>query len=116
MFSLRPNSDSIDVLKYDMVFNEHVVGGIEFRHKNSPLNLAFEGNVCYDVVSGWRGHGFAVQACQELRKLLPSDLRMLIFCDVSNVASRRVCEKVGARFLGTVTLPTGGKRNRFVLT
>ncbi|MCL1862299.1 MAG: GNAT family N-acetyltransferase [Defluviitaleaceae bacterium] len=70
-------------------------------------NLYYGGQIGYDVDEAYRGNGYAGQAC---RLLLPvarvhKMKKLLITNDVNNIASRRVCEKLGARHVREVKLP-----------
>lgn len=70
-------------------------------------SLYYGGQIGYGIDEKYRGNGYAMRAC---RLLLPvakahNMTKLLITNDVENNASRRVCEKLGARFVRTVRLP-----------
>jgi predicted acetyltransferase len=64
----------------------------------------FGGNLSYDVDEGYRGHEYAARGC---RLLFPLARRhglksLLITCAPDNVASRRTCERIDARYVDTI--------------
>lgn len=70
-------------------------------------SLYYGGQIGYGVDEAHRGNGYAARAC---RLLLPvarahGMTKLLITNNYTNTASRRVCEKLGARFLRCVRLP-----------
>jgi RimJ/RimL family protein N-acetyltransferase len=70
-------------------------------------SLYFGGQIGYDVAPAHRGNGYAVRACQLVAPLAQAHgmTRLLITNDVTNQASRRVCEKLGARLVRVARLP-----------
>jgi len=70
-------------------------------------SLYYGGQIGYGIDEEHRGNAYAVRAC---RLLLPvarahGMVKLLITNNVTNVASKRVCEKLGARFVRTARLP-----------
>lgn len=70
-------------------------------------NLYYGGQIGYGIDEKHRGNGYAVRAC---RLLLPAAKahhieKLLITNAYTNDASRRVCEKLGARLLRVARLP-----------
>lgn len=72
-----------------------------------PASLYYGGQIGYGVDEAHRGHGYAAAACRLLSPVLRAHgmKTALITNDVDNAASRRVCEKLGARFLRRARLP-----------
>jgi len=84
-----------------------IAGGIGLRIGNNPEIEMFSGNIGYHVYPPARGRHFAERAC---RLLLPLARRhgmerLWITCNPENAASRRTCERLGARLIDTVTIP-----------
>jgi len=84
-----------------------LAGGVGLRIGNNPEIEMFSGNIGYHVYPPARGHHFAERAC---RLLLPLARRhgmdrLWITCNPDNVASRRTCERLGAKLVDIVTIP-----------
>jgi RimJ/RimL family protein N-acetyltransferase len=82
------------------------VGDIRLRIGYTD-SLYYGGQIGYDIDEKHRGNGYAPRAC---RLLLPvarahGMVKLLITNDHANVASRRVCEKIGARLIRVARLP-----------
>jgi RimJ/RimL family protein N-acetyltransferase len=69
--------------------------------------LYYGGQVGYAVDEAYRGRGYAAAACRLLMPVARAHgmKKLLITNDPSNGASRRVCEKLGARFVRCARLP-----------
>jgi RimJ/RimL family protein N-acetyltransferase len=70
-------------------------------------SLYYSGQIGYAVDEGHRGKGYAAQACRLVLPVAKAHgmTKLLITNNVANDASRRVCEKLGARLLREVRLP-----------
>ncbi len=80
------------------------IGVVKLRVRLTDELERFGGNLSYDVDEGHRGHKYAARGC---RLLFPLARRhglksLLITCAPDNVASRRTCELIGARYVDTV--------------
>lgn len=86
-------------------------GGEKIGHINLRIGytdgLYYGGQIGYGVDDLHRGHGYAAQACRLLLPVAKAHgmKKLLITNDHTNHASRRVCEKLGARFLRVARLP-----------
>lgn len=95
------------------VFDLHVdgvdgpVGRVGLRiGSNSTLEL-YAGHIGYGIAPEWRGHHYAERG---VRLILPLARRhgfstLWITCNPDNWPSRRTCERLGAEFVETVTIP-----------
>jgi len=70
-------------------------------------NLYYGGNIGYTIYEKFRGNGYAVEACKLLVPIAHAHkmTKLLITNNVENTASRRVCEKLGAKLLRPARLP-----------
>ena len=82
------------------------VGQISFR-VGYTKSIYYAGHIGYAVDSDSRGRGYAGRACRMLIPLMRAHgmTKILITNNPENVASRRVCEKLGARLLRVVRIP-----------
>lgn len=69
--------------------------------------LYYAGQIGYSIDEKHRGRGYAVSACRLLLPVAKAHgmRRLLITNEQSNAASRRVCEKLGARLVRLARLP-----------
>ena len=90
------------------------MGGINLRIGNGENLVRYRGHVGYSVDPQHRGRGYAARAC---RLILPLAAHhglspLWITCDPDNVASRRTCERLGAKLIEIVTVPAGTEAYR----
>ena len=82
------------------------IGNISLRIGYSE-GLYYGGQIGYSIDEAHRGKNYAAKACQLLLPIARAHgmIKLLITNDVENHASRRVCEKLGARLIRTARLP-----------
>jgi len=86
--------------------NGEKIGNIGLRIGYTD-SLYYGGQIAYDVHETYRGHGYAGQACLLLAPVAKAHKmeKLLITNDIKNLASKRVCEKIGAHFIREARLP-----------
>lgn len=91
---------------FQIVADGQTVGNITLR-VGCPDSLLFGGQIGYNVYAPYRGQSFAGAACRLLFPVMRAHgMRTAIITnETGNAASRRVCEKLGARFLCRVDVP-----------
>jgi tagatose 1,6-diphosphate aldolase len=82
------------------------VGRINFRVGDSEHVRLIAGHIGYEINEGYRGRGYALQACRAIapfvRKFYAS---VIITSDPENIASVKTIEKLGAEFIDEVPIP-----------
>jgi predicted acetyltransferase len=83
------------------------VGHINFRVGDTDHVRLFAGHIGFEIGESFRGRGFAEQACRAIAPWVRTIYdEVVITCDPSNKASIRTIEKLGARFLQEVSVPS----------
>lgn len=80
--------------------DEHIVGRVSVRHALTPSLERWGGHIGYAVRPAFRCYGYATEMlARSLLVAAATGLRkVLLTCDVDNVASARVIEKCGGSF------------------
>ena len=86
--------------------NKVVVGKISFRIGHN-YHSYYNGNIGYEVDEEYRGHHYALLACQLLLKVAQYHKmeKLYLTCDYDNVASYKTIEKLGANLVEEVLPP-----------
>ena len=83
------------------------VGHINFRVGDTEHVRLCAGHVGYEIIGTFRGRGFALQACRALAPFVRSFYKSItLTSDPDNYASIRTIEKLGARFIDNVVVPS----------
>ena len=83
------------------------VGHINFRVGETEHIRLCVGHVGFEITGAFRGHGFALQACHALAPFVRSIYESVTFTsDLDNFASIQTIEKLGARFIDEVAVPS----------
>lgn len=81
-------------------------GHINFRVGDTEHVRICAGHVGFAVAEGFRGRGYAEQACRALAPFLRTVYEAVtVTCDPENHASRRTIERLGAVFVDEVKVP-----------
>lgn len=96
------------VPSYDFAIHkdDEIIGDISLRIGYTD-GLYYGGQIGYNIDKNYRGNGYAVNACRLLIPVIKAHemIKLLITNNHTNVASVRVCEKLGARLLRVAHLP-----------
>ena len=85
-----------------------VVGRCSFRVGNTDnRHIKYGGNIGYNVYEKYRGNKYSLKACRLLLILAKYHGMEAVYitCDPANMASRRICELLGAAFITILNLP-----------
>ena len=101
-----PEKKWVPGYSFDICKGGEKIGDINLRIGYTE-GLYYGGQIGYGVDEAHRGNGYAVRACRLLATVAKAHgmTKLLITNNHSNIASMRVCEKLGARLLHTVPLP-----------
>ncbi|MEW6754324.1 MAG: GNAT family N-acetyltransferase [Candidatus Latescibacterota bacterium] len=90
------------------------LGSLSLRVGDTEHVRLYVGHIGYGIAPPHRGHRYAASACQIVARVaLDHGLEDLwITCNPDNLASRRTCEIIGARFVELVEVPRGSEMYR----
>jgi len=103
-----PNAEKKHVPMYSFIICKggEKIGRLNLRIGYSD-GLYYGGQIGYEINEAYRGNGYAVESCRLIVPIvkLHKMEKLLITNNYTNNASRRVCEKLGARHVRMVRLP-----------
>ena len=101
-----PIKNYVPAYHFDIVVGYEHIGEVNLRIGHTKA-LYYGGHIGYNVDEKHRGKGYAVRACQLLKNIaLKHEVKQLFISNrYDNVASIRVCQKLGAKYIRTVLLP-----------
>lgn len=111
----NPDKKFVDCVGYDIVLHST---NNKIGHCSAKLGfndvIYYIGNIGYSIDENFRGNGYAGEAVKLLLKLFQKNgFKKVYITNVpENNASRRVCEKLRARFLGTFEIPEDNIRRK----
>ena len=91
---------------FNIVLDGENVGRVNLRIGYTE-GLYYGGQVGYWVDEAFWGQGFAVRACRLMAEVakMHGMVKLIISNDENNKASKRVCEKLGAKLIRTTDVP-----------
>lgn len=85
-----------------------VVGHINFRVGDTPHVRLVAGHVGYEILPEFRGHSYSYDACLALSNVIRLWFSSIVLTvDRGNVASERIIQRLGAKFVDEVVVPRG---------
>lgn len=104
----NPVKDGTPFYQFSMQCGVEVVGVIHLRVGDHPSLSSYLGHIGYEVFPNFRGRSYAQRATQLLLPLakLNHMKELWITCNPDNLASKRTCEKLGAVYVNTISVPT----------
>jgi len=102
----NPEKNYVPAYKFAVCKGGEKIGEVGLRIGYTH-GLYYYGQIGYGIHEAHRGNGYAARACKLIAPVAKAHGmdRLLITNNVTNVASRRVCEKLDARLIRTVRLP-----------
>jgi len=108
----QPEKKYVPAYVFDICKGDEKIGDIDLRIGYSGAgpdssSLYYGGHIGYSITEEHRGNEYAVRACRLLLPVAKAHgmSKLIITNDITNAPSKRVCEKLGARFVRTVRLP-----------
>ena len=101
-----PEKKWVPSYDFDICKNGEKIGNINLRI-GYTAGLYYGGQIGYNIDEKHRGNGYAGKACKLIVPVAKAHgmTKLLITNNITNTASRRVCEKLGLKFISKVRLP-----------
>jgi len=101
-----PEKKYVPAYSFAVCKGSEKIGGVSFRIGYTD-GLFYGGQIGYNIDEKYRGNGYAVRACRLLLPVARAHKmeKCIISNEYTNTASRRVCEKLGARLLRLARIP-----------
>lgn len=102
-----PARERLPVYDFQIMVRGCPAGNINLRAGNTHAICTYAGHIGYGVFPAFRGHRYAGRACRLLFPLARAHglATLWITANPDNAASRRTCERLGARLVETIALP-----------
>ena len=102
----NPEHKWVPAYIFDICKDGEKIGDVGLRIGYTE-GLYYGGQIGYNVDGTHQGNGYAVRACRLLVPIAKAHamIKLLITNDHKNIASMRVCEKLGAKLVRTAPLP-----------
>lgn len=104
----NPHLETAPTYLYDILLPDgRPAGAIDLRVGYTNDLVLYTGHIGYHILPPYRGRQLALHAVEAIAPVaLAHGMQWLIITtDPDNIPSRRVCEKLDARYLGQVALP-----------
>lgn len=97
----------LPVYDFEMHVDGRPAGNINLRVGNTPSIVLYAGHIGYGVYPPYRGRHYAERACRLLAPLARAHglATLWLTTNPDNAASRRTCERLGAKLIQTLPLP-----------
>lgn len=101
-----PVKNWVPAYDFDVMLADKRIGSVNLR-VGYVESLFFGGNVGYNIEAEYRGRGYAARACRLLAPLLRAHGMKAVYItnNIENIASRRVCEKLGLTLICVADVP-----------
>lgn len=95
------------LFEIQLVKTQAAIGEIDLRIGDTHYLRMYAGQIGYHIDEPFRGQRYAARACLLIRQvaLSYSMENLWITCNPENKASRRTCERIGARLVEEVRVP-----------
>ncbi|MCL2519279.1 MAG: GNAT family N-acetyltransferase [Oscillospiraceae bacterium] len=102
----EPERKRVPVYKFDICKGVEKIGRIHLLLEYND-SIYYGGQIGYSIDEQHRGNGHAVRACQLLAPIAKAHgmTKLLISNDITNTASKLVCEKLSARLIHIARVP-----------
>ena len=110
VIELFPGDESkgyVPAYTLNILLKNKKIGHLNLRIGEDTNLKYYSGNIAYKIEEPFRGNSYAVKACNLAKDIfIKHGLNTIyITCNPDNFASKRVCEKLGAKYLETVNVP-----------
>ena len=105
-YPANPEKKHVPSYQFAICKGGEIIGRINLRIGYTE-GLYYGGQIGYEINEAHRGRGYAVIACRLVAQIAKAHSmeKLLITNNYTNTASRRVCEKLGAKLIRLVKLP-----------
>ena len=102
----NPEKKYVPAYHFAICLGGEAIGDINLRIGYTD-SLYYGGQIGYNIDEKYRGNGYAVTACRLLQPVAKAHgMKKLLITNLkTNTASRRVCEKLGARHVRLIRIP-----------
>lgn len=110
-----PDKKYVEVCNYNIILKDtsEVIGICSAKLGMNEV-IFYIGNIGYEIYDNYRGNGYAPEAVKLLLSLFKiNNFEKIYITNLpENNSSRRVCEKLNAKFLGTFEIPEDNIRRK----